>query len=426
VVVNSQEYGLSGKENRVEEDSDDDQYDSREVIGVICPSNKTDQESKDHATIFLDRNSSWTASPMANGGYEFTSIGSQGLTMKARWVPKIPKHKPRVSEPSRSLSFERDPNRKFKFTVMNPESRRHPIIGLMDRHSITVQDQWLVPSTPSATPMPNSPAVHNVQPLQQCYFEEKLLEPHVVNTTDDHLKTIVLVTGIWVAIMEGWSESCKVHVEPCTGTSTTNSSPSKDPNGSGRHENGSDGRANTPQSFASAHSRHTSFNILHRSAVSTNSASPTPSSSIIPQRARSLGAHSTDQTKLRNISFAKPRMQGALTEGPVPAEAIVPAEASGSSRRGLPLNLPRSRNSRFPQPGAGLTMAEIEDLAEDGMMDEEDGVRTMRRSYDSHKDGTTTPESTDVSRSSVKSGNKKGRKVGRLLGYFSRKTKKGR
>ncbi|MCJ1397855.1 hypothetical protein MMC11_001051 [Xylographa trunciseda] len=426
VVVNSQEYGSSGKENRAEEDSDCDQYDSREVIGVICPSTKTDQESKDKATIFLDQNSAWTASPMANGGYEFTSIGSQGLTMKARWIPKVPKHKHGASEPSRSSSFERDPNRKFRFTVMNPESRRHPIIGFMDRHSIIVQDQWLVPSTPSATPMPNSPATHQLQPLQQCYFEERLLEPDVLNTTDDHLKTIVLITGIWVAIMEGWSDSCKVHIDPCAGTSTTNSSPSKDPNSSGRHDNGSDGRANTPQSFASAHSRHTSFNILHRPAISINSASPTPSSSIIPQRERSLGAHSTDQTKLRNISFAKPRIQGALTENSVPDHAAVSTEASRNSRRALPDDVPRSRKSRFPQPSAGVTLAGTKDFAEDETTDDDDQARTTRRSYDSHNDGTTTPESTDVSRTSVKSGNKKGRKVGRLLGYFSKKSKKGR
>ncbi|MCJ1432918.1 hypothetical protein MMC27_002276 [Xylographa pallens] len=427
VIVNSQEYGLSGKENRQEEDSDSEHYDSREVIGVICPSFKTGQESKDHATIFLDQNSSWTASSMANGGYEFTSIGSQGLEMKARWIPKVSKHKPRASGPSRSSSFEQDPNRKFRFTVMNPESRRHPIIGIMDRHRIVVQDQWLAPSTPSATPMPNSPVVQSVQPLQQCYFEEKLLEPDVVNTTDDHLKILVLITGIWVAIMEGWSESCRVHVDPCTGTSTTNSSPAKDLNSSGRLDNGSDARANTPQSFASAHSQRTSFNIMHRPAASRNSASPTPSSSIIPQRARSLGAQSTDQTKLRNISFAKPRIQAAMIESPVLEQAAFPAEASRSSRRDLPYNLSRSRHSRFSQPNAGRNTAEFEDLAEDETTNEDDdGAKTVRRSYDSHMDGTATPESADISRSSVKSGNKKVRKVDRLLGYFSRKKKKSR
>ncbi|MCJ1388383.1 hypothetical protein MMC18_001230 [Xylographa bjoerkii] len=426
VVVNSQEYGFSGKENRAEDDSDSDQYESREVIGVICPSTKTDQESKDHATIFLDQNSSWTASPKSNGGYEFTSVGSQGLIMKARWIPKMPKHKPRATDPNALSSFERDVNRKFRFTVINPESRRHPVIALIDRHSIVVQDQWLVPSTPSATPMPNSPAVQTSQPLQQCYFEERLLEPDVLNTTDDHLKTLVLLTGIWVAIMEGWSESCRVHVEPCTCTSTANSSPSKDPNSSRHLDNGSVGRANTPQSFASAHSRHTSFNILHRSAASTNSASPTPSSSIIPQRALSLGAHSADPTKLRNISFAKPRIQGALTKSPVPDQTVVSAETSRSSQRVLPHNLPRNRPLRFPQPSASLTVAEVEDLDEDEAMDEDDEAETVRRSYYSHKDGTTTPESADVSRSSVKSGNKKGRKVGRLLGFFSKKTRKNR
>ena len=421
VIVNSQEYGLSGNENRQDEDSDTDHYESREVIGVICPSPKTDQESKDHATIFLDQNSSWTASPMANGGYEFTSIGSQGLAMKARWIPKVYKHKPRASGPDQPTYFEQNLNRKFRFTVINPESRRHPIIGIMDRHRINVQDQWLVPSTPSATPMPNSPVVQSLQPLQQCYFEEKLLEPDILNTTDDHLKTLVLVTGIWVAIMEGWSESCKVHVDPCTGTSTANSSPAKDHNSCGRLDNGSDGRANTPQSFASAHSRRTSFNIMHRPAASTNSASPTPSSSIKPQRARSLGAHSTDQTKLRNISFAKPRIQGTMIESPVLEQA------AGNSRIVLPNNRPRSRHSRFPQPSAGPDMAETEDLAEDEIADKDSGeAKTLRGSYDSHKDGTATPESADVSRSSVTSGNKKGRKVDRLLGYFSRKKKKSR
>ncbi|MCJ1284452.1 hypothetical protein MMC26_003784 [Xylographa opegraphella] len=422
VIVNSQEYGLSGKENKQDEDSDTDHYESREVIGVICPSTKTDQESKDQATIFLDQNSSWTATPMGNGGYEFTSIGSQGLTMKARWVPKFSKHK----GPSRPSSFGQYLDRKFRFTIINPESRRHPVIGVMNRHRIVVQDQWRVPSTPSATPMPNSPVTQTLQPLQQCYFEERLLEPDIVNTTDDHLKTLVLITGIWVAIMEGWSESCKVHVDPCTGTSTTNSSPAKDHNSSGRFDNGSDGRANTPQSFASAHSRRTSFNMMHRPGASTNSASPTPSSSVIPQRARSLGAHSTDQTKLRNISFAKPRIQGAMTESPILVQAAFSAEARDNPRRALLSNLPRSGHPRLSQPSAGLNVAEFEDLAEDELADEYGGgAKTVRRSYDSHNNGTATPESADLS-CSAKVQNKKGRKVDRLLGYFSRKTKKGR
>ncbi|MCJ1290962.1 hypothetical protein MMC34_002504 [Xylographa carneopallida] len=421
VIVNSQEYGLVGKENRQDEDSDTDHYENREVIGVICPSTKMDQESKDQATIFLDQNSSWTASPMPNGGYEFTSIGSQGLAMKARWIPKASKHKPKASY------LEHNLNRKFRFTVINPESRRHPVIGTMDRYRINVQDQWLVPSTPSATPMPNSPVVQSLQSLQQCYFEEKLLEPDILNTTDDHLKTLVLITGIWVAIMEGWSEPCKIHVDPCTGTSTTNSSPAKDHNCSGRFDNGSDGRANTPQSFGSTHSRRTSFHVMHRPTASTNSASPTPSSSIIPQRARSLGAHSTDQTKLRNISFAKPRIQGTMVERPVLDQAAHSAEARHGSRKVLPNNLPRSGHSRISKPSAGLDRADFEEVAEDETSDAKDGMaKTERRSYDSHHDGTATPESADVSRSSVKSGSKKGRKVDRLLNYFSRKKKKSR
>ena len=416
VIVNSQEYVSSGRENRPEEDSDSDHFDSREVIGVICPSSKTDQEPNDHATIFLDQNSSWTASPMANGGYEFTSIGSQGLRVKARWIPKVSKHK----------SNGPDLNRKFRFSVINPESRRHPVIASMDRHSIVVQDQWRVPSTPSATPMPNSPAVQSLQPLQQCYFEERLLEPETLNKTDDHVKTLVLITGIWVAIMEGWSESCRVHVEPYNGTGTNNSSPSKDHINPGRLDNGSDIRANTPQSFVSAQSRRTSLNILHRSTASTNSAPPTPSSSTKPQRARSLGAHATDYTKLRNISFAKPRMQGALIEDPIPDQATISSEASHSSQSALPSQLPQSRHSRFPQLPAIVPVAETEGINEDTMRNEDDCDRILRRSYDSHKGGTITPESADVSRSSVKSGIKKGGKVDRLLGYLSRKSKKDR
>ncbi|MCJ1472140.1 hypothetical protein MMC13_000787 [Lambiella insularis] len=419
IVVNSQEYGAKGKDSVLDDDSDSEDWENREVVGIICPSTRGDLESKDDPIIYLDQDSGWTASSMAHGGYEFTKMTPLGFKVTARWISRTSKHKRRVSDtrPKPSLEDERD--KKFKFSVLNPQSRRHPVIASMDRQTINISDQWAFPSTPSATPTTSSPTVLPTQSLQQCYFDEEHLKPDSINVTDDHLKTLVLITGIWVALREGWSESCKLHIDSYNSMSSNTSSPLKDRTASGRHENGSDMRTHTPQSFGSARSRQASFKILHLPHTSSISAPSSPAN-LGPQRARSLGANSTDHnTKIRNISFAKPRIQATLKETSEVGREVVSSGAVSA----VPSPVSKSHSTLVEQSIAPPKSAGMTDKGTFAAI-ELNGAPKV--SMDSHLDGTTTPQSALFSHTSSISGKKKKGKVGRLLSYMNRKSKKSR
>ncbi|MCJ1408005.1 hypothetical protein MMC19_002078 [Ptychographa xylographoides] len=334
VIVNSQEYGSpEKKENSQNEDSDDEDWENREIVGIISPPGKGDQDGSDHARIFLGHDTIWTASKMKNGGYEFNTTDHHGLKTTARWVVKVTKPRHKESDPQAPSYHQDDHDKKFKFSVLNPLSRRHPVIGSMDRHSIDVCDQWITPSTPSLTPTPNSPACFGIPSPQQHYFDEQSLQPSAVNDTDEHLKTLMLITGIWVGLAEGWFDCYKAHGEQCNSTTTTaTNSPAKDRNASGHFDTGSNNGSATPSSFTSARSRHTSFNFLHRSAGSNNPTPPTPASGTEPQRARSLGNGSARNPMIRQVSFAKPRIQGSVRETSPTGRTLIPAETDHRAR----------------------------------------------------------------------------------------------
>lgn len=423
VVLNSQEYGAKRNDSGSGDDSDSEDWESREVVGIICPSAKGDLESKDDPIIHLDQDAGWTASSMANGGYEFTKTTPLGFKMTARWVPKTSKHKRRVSDTRAKQSFEEEQDTKFKFSVLNPQSRRHPVIASMDRQTVKISDQWVNPLSPSATPTPNSPTTLPSQSLQQCYFDDEHLKPDSINDTDDRLKTLILVTGIWVAFKEGWSESCKVHLDSCNFMSSTTQSPLKDRNPSGRQEIGGDFRTHTPQSFGSSRSRQISFNVLHRPATSSTPVPTTPAN-MGPQRARSLGANSMDHiTKIRNISFAKPRIQAALKESPELGQEAFPSEVNPlSTVVSATSSLSSKPNSMIDErPGNSPKTSDII-MGRRTAFIEPNGI--SRKSVDSHLDSTMTPHSAVFSQTSSTSSKKKGRKMGRLLSYMNRKSKK--
>ncbi|KAI9882216.1 MAG: hypothetical protein M1823_006039 [Watsoniomyces obsoletus] len=189
------------------DDSSQGSSDTRRVVATICQRRKDGGARQGKAEICLAHGPMWEATPLTNGGYELVAMDEHGLKTVARWVPRSPPMKRTMTTGSKtSLPSPGRDDRRFNFSLINPNSRRHPIIASMTRSSIDVSDAYPT-SAPPATPSPQTPA--STAPSQTSFFEP-VPDSNLIQT-DDRLRTLILMTGIWVAFREGWSDSFHYH-----------------------------------------------------------------------------------------------------------------------------------------------------------------------------------------------------------------------
>ncbi|KAL2819462.1 hypothetical protein BJX63DRAFT_11126 [Aspergillus granulosus] len=197
IVTTSELYERTTGDGERSLSSDDEHGEHRDVVGTICQLQKEDALSKGKAEICLESGAVWEATPLPNGSYEFAAQTDSGLTI-LRWVRRGPK-KRRLSAPPGSVLPE-DTTRRFTFSVIDPTTRRHPVIASMTRNNLEVYDRYSRPST-----APSSPTSAMSVISDNSEFDEPL-DQQVIET-DEALRILIIVTGIWVAFREGWSHN---------------------------------------------------------------------------------------------------------------------------------------------------------------------------------------------------------------------------
>ena len=291
IVARSQLYSKGNKEGE-EQSSEDEDWDEREVLAAICQPKFAKNDSMGHMEIIMSNGPLWLATPMHNG-YEFVSVDEAGQTTTARWIPS------KLKGAGRRDSVDR---KKFKFSILTRDCRRHPVIANMERGSINIADKYVIPETPMTSPALDS--IHTAsthRSSQSSYFNgnDYSEKQECPIETDEDLRLLIITTGIWVAFCEGWSQNLSYNQDAATSrTSCTTTSPLKARTFSSRLDVASNEshRVPTPQSFASARSHQARLNILHRSSASAslNSAPNSPGLAstlkigVAPKRANSL------------------------------------------------------------------------------------------------------------------------------------------
>ncbi|KAF2866921.1 hypothetical protein BDV95DRAFT_583199 [Massariosphaeria phaeospora] len=215
LVVKAEEYG--NKDNEAK--SDDERWGARDVVGIICPA-KEEKGVALKTEVLMGDGSSWDVTNTPNGGYEFNFTDEHGLHLKSRWVPKAASGR-RVSAMSgTSLASPISPpdERKFNFSTIGAQSRRHPVIATMGRANIEVLDAYAIPtatspSTPSLSSTIPTPLTPSSIP-ELSYFMDKANERPPVKT-DDSLRRFIVVSGIWVAFAENWSPAYSLSKDAC-------------------------------------------------------------------------------------------------------------------------------------------------------------------------------------------------------------------
>lgn len=195
VIVRAGDYGGADDQS----DSDED-MESREVIGVVCFNIR-----EERTEICMDDDTVWAATFMQNGGYEFVSTDEHGLQSKARWVPKPQGNRRKSANYSQTEvvgSGKVAEERKFTFSTISPDRRRHPVIASMTRAGIDVWDQYSIPPQANGTTPLASPTFSDAGASQTL---TDISESRPMHTTDEALRKFILVSGIWVAFREKWS-----------------------------------------------------------------------------------------------------------------------------------------------------------------------------------------------------------------------------
>lgn len=172
----------------------------REVIATICQLPQREdalRAATGKAEICLNRGPVWEATPLPNGSYEFVAQTVAGGTRKLRWVQ-------RTARPSRrSSGAAADEGKRFIFSVIDPSTRRHPVIASMTRNHLDIYDEYSMPT--QLLPMSPTSVISTASDSSENRFQSR--EPANLIETDDALRALIMVTSIWVAFREGWLHS---------------------------------------------------------------------------------------------------------------------------------------------------------------------------------------------------------------------------
>lgn len=205
LVVTSQNYNSSSplQKGKLDDISEEDNWATREVVAAICQPKKREANSESIIELCLDHGPVWEASRLQNGAYGFVSIDESGNRTVARWVPR------RQLTRRQSQNGNGEPEilpaeqqRKFTFSIINPNSRRHPVIATLYRSSLEISDRYSAPSLPVSAfaQMPASsdgPHAH--------FEEQEIPTATTIIETDEYMRNLIIISGIFVAFQEGYS-----------------------------------------------------------------------------------------------------------------------------------------------------------------------------------------------------------------------------
>ncbi|KAK3350054.1 hypothetical protein B0T25DRAFT_257769 [Lasiosphaeria hispida] len=225
-------------DSSLEADSEGDEgLETRKLLAVYSPLKHSDE-----AEIVLDDGSVWVATPRANGSYDFIHVDAEGNTTTARWARRSATavyhtNLPAETCTSMALPSATPSQSRFTFSMINPLSRRHPVMATLTQTILEVQDTYTSVSSsygrypPNATAgrtlsmnstsspiswistAPNSPSKRSfagstTDGESDSGMTALILDPEPKRTAhpiDDATKMLISVTALWIALRSGWS-----------------------------------------------------------------------------------------------------------------------------------------------------------------------------------------------------------------------------
>jgi hypothetical protein len=263
VLMRSEDYDTVSED--VDSEGEEGRLEQRQPVAVLSPVKKSE-----HTEIVLDDASVWVAQPLPTGSFDFVRTDEHGNTTTARWARRPASkvaHAPAATDgaPKAGQTTPPEPaNVKYTFSIINPDSRRHPVMATLTPQFLDIQDTYTSVSTssgryPPCRPLSRSATVTLGQQLpsnctptkpallrsvsaaeaeQDCDTRRvQTPEPDTERTThpvDDATKLLISVTAVFVALESGWSPYFRPHAHhtehhPVADSSVTSSTLTETP-----------------------------------------------------------------------------------------------------------------------------------------------------------------------------------------------------
>ncbi|RDL39605.1 uncharacterized protein BP5553_03945 [Venustampulla echinocandica] len=205
MVLRSEDYDIPSKYNSEDEDLDEEGLENRDLLAVICQLRKDCGGACGKAEIVLGDGSVWIATPLPNNLYEFVTVDDRGNRTTARWVRRSTTRK--SMDVSEGLGNHNRANADFKltFSIINPNSRRHPVMATLHQNRLDIPDHYTVVASSATKSRPTSPTRLSSAGSICTATEEELTQERTLHAVDESLKILIQVTGIWVTLREGFS-----------------------------------------------------------------------------------------------------------------------------------------------------------------------------------------------------------------------------
>lgn len=114
--------------------------------------------------------------------------------------------------------------RRWQFTMINSGSRKHPIMGDLTGQRLEIYDQHIVSVNHRSRHNNSSQGSFHTDTASSQSDGAEIEQEKVLVETDEYMKTLILVTGIWVAMSEGFNGKVWFDGDLCSPTTPARSS----------------------------------------------------------------------------------------------------------------------------------------------------------------------------------------------------------
>ncbi|KAF4555717.1 Hypothetical protein D9617_2g056800 [Elsinoe fawcettii] len=198
-----------------------DEDETRDILALICGIGKGHNASN-KVRICLEGGVEWEACQLSTGSYEMTTTDDHGLKRTVRWVPK--RNGRGVSSPIAS-PVDGVVEKKFNFSTISANSRRHPVIAHLTPTSLDISDVYALPAASTSV---DSGALTPISPsFNRASSDDTFSSSSDTLDTTDELRNVITATAVYVAICEKWCTSYRSEDSLHRSASQKSVSPSK-------------------------------------------------------------------------------------------------------------------------------------------------------------------------------------------------------
>ncbi|KAL2162087.1 hypothetical protein VTH06DRAFT_7872 [Thermothelomyces fergusii] len=217
---------------------DDEDMENRELLAVFSPLKHSNE-----AELVLNDGSVWLARMLPNGNFDFVHTDADGKATTARWARRQAAGGAVSPAADSSAASPAGPRARYTFSIINPLSRRHPVMATLTPSALNVFDTYTSvcpsharqrsanrprrsqsvtspPASPpptSARPAPCAPStVSSSGSTSEGESDSAICIPaspeaevpsRTVHRIDERTKTLISITAFWVCLQSGWPQS---------------------------------------------------------------------------------------------------------------------------------------------------------------------------------------------------------------------------